>query len=540
MKIKLVLPFATSSGSGIRGFTKDMEMAAVLYLAESNRKKGEGHILKKSDEKLVFLAEGHYPIWSVPWNGGTLLFDGLGIAAHTLYHDKSPDLGAFKKDIESARTSEAYSAVLSQNADYFKRFVGEEEETIEGLISSPDFMRDFSAYLPEAKEIERPTSSKAFLPPIINKSEISASVAKLSNAKARIAQDVENTNATMRTLNTTTRENVKAIRAEIKQTRKGSDRKIRKVRRSVTQRTRRIRAKYNKRIATISRRFQKQLGLLHKDRARYEKTWRHLKAEINRCEAKLKSRRRRKNKRAETLWTHRLRRLKKKLPVFEKSIREVDKKVARLESARNSEISQQRLKCESLIEQAMKPLMELEASREANIRMKQQEIASLGDTTSLITEQMNELAKSKRTALNKFDAIAVRRRRKNHALVYMPFYFARYEKEDKKRYVIYPPSTVSNMGILTKMKGAMGSPRMKNLLQPRSKAVSLFLSQIVTLIEKDSMFEKEVTETGIQNSILRHKKLRIGAKRGLKQLKDENWLSKDELQTLGKLLYIYA
>jgi len=515
-------------------------MAAVLYLTESNRKKGEGHILNRSDEKLVFLAENHYPVWLVPWNGGTLLFDGLGVAEHTLFHDRLPDVGAFKKDVQNARTSEAYSAVLSQNADYFEKSAGEEEKTIEGLISSPDFMRDFSAYLSEARESERPTSSKAFLPPIINKSEISASVAKLSNAKAGIDEDLRNIDASMRTLNMATRKKVKAVRAEIRQIRKGSDRRIRKVRRSVTQRTHRIRVKHNKRIAAISRRFQRQSRLLHKDRVRYEKTWRRLRAEVHRCETRLKSCRRRRNKRGEKRWNHRLSRLKKKLPVFEKSIREVDKRVARLESARNSEISQQRLRCEVLVEEAKKMLRELEASREADIRMKRQEIASLGNTMSVITKQMNELAKSKRAALNRFDAIAMRRRRKSYMLVYMPFYFARYEREAKKRYVVHPPSIVSGMGILTKMKGAMGSPRMKDFLQPRSKAVSLFLNQLVTLIEKDSMFEKEVTEAGIQNSILRQKKLRIGVKRGLKQLREENWLSKNELQTLGKLLYIYA
>jgi len=137
LKTKLVLPFAVYRRSGIKGFTKNMEMAAVLYLTESDRKKGEGHILKRSDEKLVFLAEGHYPIWLVPWNGATLLFDGLGIVEHMLLHDTLPDIGGFKKDMQSARTSEAHSAVLSQNADYFKGFVGEEKKTIEGLISSP-------------------------------------------------------------------------------------------------------------------------------------------------------------------------------------------------------------------------------------------------------------------------------------------------------------------------------------------------------------------------------------------------------------------
>ncbi len=540
MKIKLVLPFAASSGSGIKGFTKDMEMAAVLYLAESNRKKDEGHILKKSDEKLVFLAEGHYPIRLVPWNGGILLFDTLSLSTHVLLHDTLPDIGVFKKEVQGARTSEAYSAVLSRNTNYFKRFVGEEEKTVEGLISSPDFMQDFSAYLFEAKEIERPIASKTVLPPVVNESRISASVAELSDAKARIANDVRNIDATMRMLRIETKENVKALRGEIKQIRKGSDKQIRKARRNATRKTRRIQAMYNRRIAAISRRFQRQLRLLHKDRVRYEKTRRRLKAELNRCEAKLKSSKRRRNKRAENRWTLTLKRVEKKLPVFEKSIRDTDKKLAKVESARDSQISQQRLKCDARMEQATKHLRELEASREADIRMKQQEIASLGDTTSLIVNQMNELAKSKRAAVNAFDAIAVQRRKKGRALVYLPFYLARYEREAQKRYVVYPPSIVNDMGILTKMKGAMGSPRMKDFLQPRSKAVSLFLNQFVTLIEKDSILEKEMTEAGIRNSILRQKKLRIGVKRGLKQLRDENWLSKDELQTLGKLLYIYA
>jgi len=543
LKTKLVLPFAASARSGIQGFTKNIEMAAVLYLAESDRKKGEGHILRKSDEKLVFLAEGHYPIWLVPWSGGTLLFDGLGVSTQTLSHDTVPDIGAFKKDIQNARTSEAYSTVLSRNANYFKKFIGEEEKTVEGLISSPDFMRDFSTYLFEAKEIERPMVSKTLLSPTISQSGLSASVAELSRARAGIEDDARNIDAGMRMLNMATKENVKAVRTEIKQIRKGSDKRIRKVKRSAARRTRRIRVMYNKRIATISRRFQKQLRLLHKDRVKYEKMWRLQRAELNRCEAKIKSCRRRRTrriKRAETRWAKRLERAKKKLPVLEKSIREADKKVAKVQSVRDSEISELRLKCDARVEEATKILRKLKASREADIRIKQQEIASLDTTTSLIINQMHELARSKTAALNRFDTMASPRRKKGHTLVHMPFYFARYEREAEKRYVVYPPSIVNNMGILTRMKGAMGSTRMKAFLRPRSKAVSLFLNQLVTLIEKDSTFEKEVTEAGIQNSVLRQKKLRMGVKRGLKQLHDENWLSKDEFQTLGKLLYVYA
>jgi hypothetical protein len=142
--------------------------------------------------------------------------------------------------------------------------------------------------------------------------------------------------------------------------------------------------------------------------------------------------------------------------------------------------------------------------------------------------------------LHEFEEITLPGGKLAHGLVYIPFYLVRYEKEDKRRYVTFPPSSVEDMGILTKMKGALGAAKMTALLQSRSKALNQFLNHIVPLIEKDPMLEKVVTEAGIRDSILLKKQLRIGVKRGLKQLEREKWITKDELQTFSKFLYIYA
>ena len=541
LKTKLILPFAISAEDRIKAFTKDMEMAAILYLAESDREKGEGHILKKPDEKLVFIAEACYPIWLVPWSGGTLLFDGLGVTAHTLSYDTLPDIKAFNNDMQgSAKTCEAYSVALSRNANYFKNFAGKEEKTIEGLITSPDFIQDFLVYLSKAKEAEKQLTTKVVLSPIINESEISASIEELSDLRAKIDDDVKNVEASMKLLSITTREKVKAIREEIKEDRRKFARQIKKVKPRVTRKIRQIQEKYDEKITRTSKRFERRLRLLHEDQVKLEKMQRHLRAEINRCEVKIESCRRRKNKRSEIQWTLKLKRIRKRLPVCKRNIRDIVRKIENLETAKKLETSQQRMECDTRIERATKILRELEASREAGIRMKRQEITSLEDTTSLIINQMNEMAKSKKAALNEFDRISMPRRKRAYALVCLPFYLARYEMEAKKRYVVYPPSIVGDMGILTKMKGVLGAAKMKTFLQPRSKAMTAFLNQLVTLIQKSPMFEKEVTEAGIQDSVLRIKELRMGVKRGLKELEDEKWISKNELQTFSKLLYIYA
>jgi len=533
---KLNLPFAVPAEDRVKAFTKDMEMAAIFYLVESERGKGEGRILKKPAEKLAFIAEACYPIWLVPWRRRTLLFDGIGVTTHTLPYDLLPDIKAFDNDIQgSAKTREAFSVALSQNANYFQNFAGKEEKTIEGLITNPDFIQDFVSYLSEVEEIEKPVTTRAVLSPTIDESEISASIEELSDLGARLNGDIKNLGKTMKLLSVRTREHVKSLLEEIKEIRKKFDQRIEKIKPRVTERIQQIQERYDEEITRISKRYDRQLRPLNKDRVKFEKMQERLTAEIDRCEAEIKSCRLRKDEGSEIQWNQKLEKIKKKLPTLEKSIRDIDRKIENTETAKKLEISQRRTKRETRIEEAMKVLRELEASREARIRMKQQEITSLKDTTSSIINQMNEMVKSKKTALNELDRMGTPRRRSEYVLVYLPLYFVCYETELKKRYVAYPPSIVGSMGILTKLKGVFGATKMKSFLQPRSKAITALLNQLVILTEENPVFEKDISDAGIKANILRTPELRIGVKRGLKELRDEKWISESELQTLSKL-----
>jgi len=508
---KLILPFAVPAEDRIRAFTKDVEMAAVLYLAELKRKAGDGHLFKKPDEKLVFIAEACYPIWLVPWNGETILFDGLGATTHTLSYDTLPDIHAFKNDIRaSARTCEAYSAALSRNVNYFQNFAGKEEETIDGLITDPEFIEDFWVYLLEVEATKTPLATKAAVSPIINESEISVSVKELSDWRAKIEKDARNLEVSMKQLTIVTRRKTRAIREEIKAIRKQFDQEIQKAKPSVTRKTRQIQKKYDTKITKLSKRFDERLRVLHKDRQK-------------------------------------LQRLKKKPPTAKRRIKALDRKIAKVEAAKKLKMSQQQTARDTRIEDAREIVRALQISREAKIRTKQQEKKLLEDTTSSIINQMNELLKSKTAALHTFykismDSYGISRltQRSPCELVYLPFYLVCYETESKKRYVAYPPSIVGSIGILTKVKEILGAARMESFLQPYSKPITKLLNQLVTLIQKNPVLEKEISDAGIQASILQVTELRIGVNRGLKELKNEKWLSENERQTLGKLLYTYS
>ena len=534
---RLILPFAVPAKDRTKAFTKDMEMAAVFYLAESEREKGEQLILKKPVEKIAFLTETCYPVWLIPWKGRTLLFDGFGATGHTIYYNVLPDVRTFETDIQaSAETPEAYSATLSNNLNYFQNFTGKEENTIEGLITDPEFTKDFTSYLKEATKIKKPVVGKAFLSPSISESLISNSLRELSDLRRSLEKDIQNLRRSMKSLSTATKENVEAIQKETRKVRKMFDEKIATVEPIVMQKLEEIQKMCDREITQLSKKHEGQLRDLHKDRVRLDKQRQQMLTQIERCETEIKSAKLRKDEGGEVQWKRKLKSTKKELPAVKKKIEEMDKKIKKAEASKKIEIAKIRSDYETKTEEAKKELDELEDSRDARIRMKDQQRESLQDMTAEIIDQINEKVKLKKLALDKLQEIGMSKKQESNVLVHIPLYLADYEAKQKRRYIVYPPSIVGSMGLFTKAKGVFGLTKMKSFLQHRSKAIATLLNQLVTLLAEDPVFERETNDAGVQANILGTTESLESIKKGLRELKKEGWLSETEAKTFSEAL----
>jgi len=532
---KLILPFAVAGKDRFKPFTKDMEMAAIFYFAERDRKKGEGRVLKKPEEKLAFIAETCYPVWLIPWRGRTLIFDGLEFTNPSMSYDILPDVKAFDNDVQaSSKSREAYVATLSQHASYFQNFAGKEEKTIEGLITNPKFTQDLMDYFRDAEEIGKVATTKAILFPTLDKSEVSVSIDKLSELRDTVKEEIKNLSRSMKLLSKGTREKVKALHAEMKETNKKFDQRIKKVRPKVMEKIKKIKERRNEEITRIAKKYDRKLRSLHQKRVRIERTLERLSTDIERIEADIKVARENKDEAGEFQLTQKLDEIKKKLPVLDKEIKAIDREIENVEDAKKIKVSRARTKPDDRVEEAMKSLHDIEAAKEARARLEQQELADLEEMTSSIIKQIDVMIKAKEAALNEIDSIGAPERRRKNALVYIPIYFVCYETEVGKRYVVYPPSWVGSMGIKPKLKGVFGAGKMKSFLQSRSQAITTLLDQLVDLTQENPVFEKEITEAGIKANILRTTELQVGVKKGLKELRDEGWISENEFQILNE------
>ncbi len=532
---KLILPFAVPAKDRYVPFTKDMEMAAIVYLAEKDRKKGEGRVLKKTEEKIAYIAETCYPIWLVPWKGKALIFDGLEFTNPSISYDVIPDATAFDNDLQaSSKSLQAYVAALAQNASYFQNFSGKEEKTVEGLITNPEFVQDLLDYLQDAEDIEKSTTTKAILSPRLDASEVAMSIGKLSDLRDKIANEIKDLSKSMRTLSKGTKEQVKTLQLEMKATIKEYDKKLEKAKPKVMAKIAKIKEKRDEEVTSISKKHDRSLRTLHQNRISIERTLERLTTEIERYEADIKEFRERKDESGEVQITEKLDEAKKKVPALNKEIKDIDKEIENVEDTKKVEVSKARTKPDDQIEEAMRSIRDIEAAKEARIRLEQQELADLEEKTSVMIKQIDVMIKAKEAALNELDSMGAQERRRKQAIVYLPVYFVCYERETEKRYVVYPPSHVGSMCIKTKLKGVFGSGKMKSFLQPRSEAIATLLDQLVYLTKENPVFEKEITNAGNKADILKETDSQAGIQKGITELKNEGWISENEAQELSQ------
>lgn len=534
---RFILPFSVSSENRKEPFTKEMERAAVFCFAELERTKGKGLIVKPPVEKLNFIAEICYPFWLIPWGDSTLLFDGLNTTAYTLTYKVIPDVKAFLENAErSVKMRETYIAFLRDNLNYFRTANTEKEMVIDGLITDPSLLEDFTIYLSEATQVKEQLTEMVVLSPTIDRLSISSIKQELENLKSKFEEEIAILYKSMKLLNTVTGNFINVIRSKIKAVEEEFRKEIEKHESILMPKIDRIRKEYDAQITKLSKNFEKNLLNLHQEKIKAEKAREQTLRKIEQFQGEAKTCAINQNPIGERKWKEAIRESKKELSEQEAMIRELEAKIKEAEEKKSLEIFGLRSECETKIAEVKKDLLEIEASRDAKVHFHKQEMEKLEEFTSIIIEQIDKMAKFREGTLVELKKLGIKQRRRKCALIYIPFFLACYESESKKRYVHFPPSIANSVGFSVKLKGALGRVKIKHFLTPRFKTIASLLNKFPLLIEQSAVFEREINEASSKANILKTKFMRELIRNGLEQLKEEGWFSEKEYETFDQKL----
>jgi chromosome segregation ATPase len=533
---ELTLPFSVPSETRKELFTKAMERAAVFCLAELERRKGTGFVLKKAPREFEFIIEVGYPIWLVPYGQVSFVFDGLKVASYTLVYQKVPNIENFINGLKrSSATREAYAAFLTDNLNYFQTSDNQMEKTIEGLITDSNFLQDFNSYLSEARRVKPTISDMVFLEPTLNEDAVFYIKRELEDFKKRFTEDANSLYKGMKLINTITKKHIDVVQREIKKVKEEFRVKLEEKKPAVMEKVEKIRRQYDEQVTRVSKRFEKEIYRLQQEKVKLEKAKALLLSKIERCETEIETCIVNKDPSEERRWKEELEQNRKELTKIEKEIREVEEKIKVPESAKRKEISRLKAECETRVDEVSWELREIEASRDAKIRIYEEEIKKLQEQTETIIGQMNRLAKLREATLDQLKKLGINQKRKRCTLVYISFYVVCYRVGFKRQYMVYSPSIANNMKLSIKLKGTLGRARIKQLFAQRSKAISSLIGKFPIILEQNAVFEREINEAGAKANII-SSGLRESVMSGLERLKEEGWLSKEEHEAFSQIL----
>jgi len=534
---EFILPFSVLSENRKEPFTADLEVATVFSLAEVDRAKGGGFLSKRPEEKIVFIAKIGYPLWLFPWSETTLIFDGLNRAKYTLPYAVIPDVKAFMENLKrGSKTRETHLAFLSDHLNYFQAPVTEKGVLINALISDPEFLGEFDSYRREATAIDDQPSNVALLSPIIDESTISSTLDELKTLYLSFREDIDRLRRCMKFMNKATGHYGKVLRNKVKAVKEEFGVKINAQDELVAPRVAHLKEDYDHRIVESAKRFEKQRLPVQKEKVKLEKSREQALTKIERYKLEAKTRAEMDDSVGEQKWKEKSSDTKKELSEIEDQLKQTEKALKDLEEQKSLEIFNLKSELETKIKEARQPLLELESSRDAQILIYKQEIENLEQQTKLITDHLGRTAKLRETSIANFAKLGVKQdsELKEAALFYVPFYVACYQVESKKRYLILPPSEANAIGLSTKLKGALGRAKIKQLLVRRFDAITSLMDTIQVLAQQNAVFGTEMREMGERTNILNMSSMRERIKKGLEYIKKEGWLSEKEHQVLSQ------
>jgi hypothetical protein len=530
MQSAVVLNFNSVSPDRSKPFTKEAELASVLALIEARRSKGG--LIRRKIEKTDFTAKMYYPVWGIPWEGKSFIFDGTGYISQTIIYEKLPDLDSFLSDIKrSSANRENYEMTLLRHNQTFKSFKEEEKIEIKSLIADKPLTDDIVSL---ARQGTPATEADQYLviPIKLSKEDVVKEVNKLIEVMRKIKNDIDGLIHVMEVLEEESNIHQKKIEQEISRIKEKYDSEIDRIRPYVEKQIEELEGEREKKLKGIVADSSQRQSALAKQKSTLETEYGKLKKIEEQYKEKEITSRIQKDKKGEDRLKSELKRLRNDISEVERKISLIEKEMTEIRASVDAKTREIENTFQSAIEQEKARIKQLENGRDSEINIKSTEIEKIKSNTFTIINQINDLLNRKRLQKSGLENLATLWNPEDISLIYIPFYLARFEGERKARYIIIPPVTAqSHSGILRSIKDAISSleSRLTSLLKPTSKPLRDYLASIIEKnIEKNPILEKSLYELGEKSNILKTINFREDFKKGLDELVAEGWINQEE------------
>ncbi|MCL2477511.1 hypothetical protein [Candidatus Bathycorpusculum sp.] len=526
---QLVLPFWAQKNK------EPQEAAAIFAVAELNRNRGGGLLSKQPPEKLVCITKIGYPLWMFPKNGTTLIFDGLNDKDYNIPYTEIPSPETFTTSLEQKQhPRENYATFLADHTNYFSQPQKEKHFTLRGLIAEEEFREEISNYRKEAIETTQPDT---LLSPTLEEATIAATIQELGKLEGSLRAEEEKLDKCLQLLKKTTNQYITEIDYQIAATTEEADAKIKAQEELDKPQTTKLNKEYSRKLKNLTENFEGKLDSFVKLQLKIQTSIEKTQDNIEQYKQEAKAHAKKGHKIYEKRWKEKIKKAEKELSELKKEMKKIDESTKKTSRQKEQDIAELNFEWDTKIKLVCQPLVVLEETKNAKITAFRQESIQLREIEKPVLEGIEKTLRYRAVIEAVFEGLgfsdpALRA----PSVVYVPFYVVRYKTDLAIRYLFIAPSIIQKADFSSKLKGALGMSKTRDLLAPRFNSVANFIKQAQEYTQKNSAFEKQFWGLAEKNNLLKNSTFQTNIKNGLSMLQEEGHLSQREIETLIRQL----
>jgi len=540
----LVLHFAVEDSARKKRFSMDMEGAAILCVAEAERRKKTG-ILRGAVETLTFISKLRYPFWAIPWEDGCLLIDGMKTVSASIPHSKPPDVEAFTEHLKRSSTVwELYRSALRSHRETFSGFTSQTEILIEGLVTDKELLADMSALMKEAKIEAGEASSEptSLLQPRIDKENAVKIGEKIIEHHNQLQSEIKGLQFAVDSLSEETKTHVDKLRQELEQKREKYEAEISNVRAEVEKRKAELEKEQDEKTEQVATAHKKEIEAKLEEKERWEKELVRLEQDKSEYEKRKELRKQKDDEIGEARSEARLREIKNQISTVKGKVKALSDFINRSNKETEKTMKELGGTYQKLIDNEMRKITELENLRDSEVEKKRKQMEELQQETLAITDRIERLIDQKRADALSLKEDTIQWKTNTPILIQVPFYVIQYSTGKEKRYRIRSPVIVKGheglmMKIRRRIMGYSLESKISTLLNIRSKALERLMLAFEKRLNSDKTVLRSIDQLAMSYNLLTSVSFKESLNRGLGELEAEGWIKPEEKAVI---LNVYA
>jgi len=536
---RFILPYAIGDvNRKDKSFTFEMEVAAVVCLAEGQRRKGR---LLGDSSKISFVSKVHYALWAIPWGDRCLILDGLGTLFHKEQYFKPPDINLFTEDLKrNSNSREDFSNALKKHAKSFRDFAGTIDIPLNAVVAKKTLLNTLFEYLRQGtfldENLEPPVMPFGF-----EREDALESREKLIQHWRQVQSDIKGFQYVLEVLNEGTNLNERGILYEIEQLNEKCTDEISELKPVVEANIRNLMKKREAEAAKMTKAAERKLKIATEKKEKYERRLQTLERNAFFLHKRVEVSKRKRDESRVARWSYELKRCQRDIDVIKTEIKTVFRLIEHTRKEGEDAVREVEERYRVAVEQEESKITDLTALRDSEIAAKNKEREELLSESSSIKGLVEQLLEAKNLHATRLrEEITIPWKLDEVILIHLPFYLVRYEKGSESEYRIHPPVfATDHKGISRTIQRALRSfsleSRINLLLRPRSKELSELLSStLLSKIGESKEFEEKISLVCRSNNIFSSIDFEKALTQGLEGLREEGWVSPDETQMIMK------